>query len=188
MLNNCCLWLTGLSGAGKTTIAERLVEQLEALGQPQCNVEHLDGDIVRQTFCKDLGFSKSDRDENVKRISYVAAYLSASRITVCTFISPYKEARARARALCTNFIEVHVDTPLEVCEDRDVKGLYARARAGEIKGFTGIDDPYEAPLNPEIVLKTMRQCPIAALDGEAKLLNRDVDDCVDEILKYLYEH
>ena len=173
MQNKCCLWLTGLSGAGKTTIAERLVEQLEGLGQPQCNVEHLDGDIVRQTFCKDLGFSKEDRDENVKRISYVAAYLSASRITVCTFISPYRKARARARALCTNFIEVHVDCPLEVCEKRDVKGLYARARAGEIKGFTGIDDPYEAPEDPEIHLRTDKM---------------HLEACVEKILKYLNDH
>jgi adenylylsulfate kinase len=173
MLNNCCLWLTGLSGAGKTTIAERLVEKLEGMGHPQCNVEHLDGDIVRQTFCKDLGFTKADRDENIKRISYVAAYLSASRITVCTFISPYREARAKARHLCNNFIEVHVDCPLETCEDRDVKGLYARARAGEIKGFTGIDDPYEAPESPEISLQTDKMT---------------LDECVDKILKYLYEH
>ena len=173
MLNKCCLWLTGLSGAGKTTIAERLVEKIEALGQPQCNIEHLDGDIVRQTFCKDLGFSKADRDENVKRISYVAAYLSASRIVVCTFISPYREARAKARTLCTNFIEVHVDCPLETCEDRDVKGLYAKARAGEIKGFTGIDDPYEEPEDPELRVHTDKN---------------DLDACVDKILKYLYEH
>lgn len=173
MLNRCCLWLTGLSGAGKTTIAQRLVEKLEALGEPQCNVEHLDGDIVRQTFCKDLGFSKEDRDENIKRISYVAAYLSASRVVICTFISPYRKARAKARNLCKNFIEVHVDCPLETCEERDVKGLYAKARAGEIKGFTGIDDPYEAPENPELHLRTDK---------------RTLDECVDEIIKYLRRH
>lgn len=171
MLNKCCIWLTGLSGAGKTTIAKKLHEKLKDLDHK--SVEHLDGDIVRATFCKDLGFSKADRDENIKRISYVAAYLSASRVTICTFISPYQKARDNARKLCTNFVEVFVDCPLEVCEERDVKGLYKKARAGEIKGFTGIDDPYEPPDNPQIHLRT-------------DLMS--VDDCVEEILKYLNEH
>lgn len=167
----CCLWLTGLSSAGKTTIAEKLIEQLEALGQPQCNVEHLDGDVVRRTFCKDLGFSKADRDENIKRISYVAAYLSTSRIVICSFISPYREARKKARELCNNFIEVYVECPLDVCEKRDAKGLYKLARAGKIKGFTGIDDPYEPPLDPEISLRTDQM---------------NLDLCVDKILRHLY--
>ena len=161
----CCLWLTGLSGAGKTTVAVAL---REALGE---NVEHLDGDVVRRSFCKDLGFSKADRDENISRISYVAAYLSATgKTTICTFISPYREARAKARNLCQNFIEVHVDCSLDVCEKRDVKGLYKKARAGEIKGFTGIDDPYEAPMHPEIHLRTDQS---------------SLEECVDKIVEYL---
>ena len=172
MLTNCCLWLTGFSGAGKTTIAKRLYERLEELGYGGA-VEHLDGDVVRASFCKDLGFTKADRDENIKRISYVAAYLSMSKITVCTFISPYKKAREQARNLCNNYVEVFVDCPIDVCEDRDVKGLYAKARAGEIKGFTGIDDPYEPPENPDIHLRTDQL---------------SLDQCVDEIIKYLNEH
>lgn len=156
-----CVWLTGLSGAGKTTIAIALKEELEGLGY---NVEYLDGDIVRKTFTKDLGFSKPDRDENIKRVSYVASYLSSKQDTVviCAFISPYKLARQNAKNLIENFMEVHVKCPLAICEERDVKGLYRKARAGLIKDFTGIDDPYEEPEHPELELDTskldLKQC------------------------------
>lgn len=150
-----CVWLTGLSGAGKTTIAKELVKKLEDLGY---SVDYLDGDIVRQTFTKDLGFSKLDRDENIKRVSYVASYLSAKpdNVVICAFISPYKEAREKARNLIQDFMEVYVRCPLDVCERRDVKGLYKKARAGIIKGFTGIDDPYEEPENPDMDLDTSK--------------------------------
>lgn len=172
MLNKCCLWLTGFSGAGKTTIAKALCKRLEELGEGG-GFEHLDGDVVRASFCKDLGFSKADRNENIKRISYVAAYLSTSRIVICTFISPYKAAREKAKTLCNNYVEIFVDCPIEVCEERDVKGLYAKVRAGEIKGFTGIDDPYEVPEDPDVRLCTDQM---------------SVDECVDLIIQYLNEH
>jgi len=147
----CVIWLTGFSCAGKTTIAIELEKRLEKRLK---RVEYLDGDICRKSMCQDLGFTKADRDENIKRISLVSSYLSKKAITICAFISPYREARAKAKAICTNFIEVYVDCPIDICEERDVKGMYAKARAGEIKGFTGIDDPYEIPEEPDIHLFT----------------------------------
>ncbi|MGH2809106.1 MAG: adenylyl-sulfate kinase [Actinomycetota bacterium] len=148
----CVIWFTGLSGSGKTTIAHVVEEKLLDAGVP---VEILDGDVVRENLSKGLGFSKEDRDINIRRIAFVAHLLQRNGTFVITAaISPYREIRDEARAMIKDFIEVHADAPLEVCEERDVKGLYAKARAGEIKGFTGIDDPYEAPENPEIVLKT----------------------------------
>ncbi|MBI1279225.1 MAG: adenylyl-sulfate kinase [Anaerolineaceae bacterium] len=146
------LWLTGLSGAGKTTVAVALEKEFQQRG---LLIERLDGDTVREGLTRDLGFSKEDRDKNIERVSFVARLLSRNRVgVVASFISPYREARAKVRELTTNFIEVYVNAPLEVCAARDVKGLYAKAFAGQIQGFTGVNDPYEAPENPEIVLHT----------------------------------
>jgi len=172
MTNGCCLWLTGLSGAGKTTIAQALVKELESQVN-KYRVHHLDGDVVRKSFTSDLGFNKEDRDENIRRVSYVASYLSQENIAICTFISPYREARHKVRERCNNFIEVYVKCPIEVCEDRDVKGLYKKARSGEIKEFTGISDPYEEPLSPDVVVETSRS---------------SVQSCVYEIMAYLAKH
>ena len=145
------LWLTGLSGSGKSTVADALVERLRAGGLP---VELLDGDVVRSVFPA-TGFSKEERDRHVKRIGFLASRLERHGVfVVCSFISPYRESRAWVREQCGNFVEIHVATSLEECERRDVKGLYARARSGEIEHFTGIDDPYEAPEDPEIRIET----------------------------------
>ncbi|MBF89934.1 MAG: adenylyl-sulfate kinase [Candidatus Marinimicrobia bacterium] len=148
------VWLTGLSGSGKTTISIPLCEKLESLGY---RVQRLDGDVVRQKLTKDLGFSKDDRDKNIERVTFVAERLvKHGVISVCAFISPYKAERQYARNEIGRFIEVFVKCPLEICERRDVKGLYAKARAGEIKNFTGIDDPYEEPENAEIIVDTSK--------------------------------
>ena len=148
----CVIWFTGLSGSGKTTIAHVVEEKLLDAG---VGVEILDGDVVRENLSKGLGFSKEDRDTNIRRIAFVAHLLQRNGTFVLTAaISPYREIRNEARAMIKDFVEVYADAPLEVCEERDVKGLYAKARAGEIKGFTGIDDPYEAPENAEVVVKT----------------------------------
>ncbi|WP_347239958.1 adenylyl-sulfate kinase [Oscillatoria sp. FACHB-1406] len=149
------LWFTGLSGAGKTTISEAVSEKLRSQGY---KFEVLDGDIVRQNLTKGLGFSKEDRDENIRRIGFVAHLLTRNDvIVIVSAISPYREIRDEVRGRIGDFVEVFVNAPLEVCESRDVKGLYKRARAGEIKGFTGIDDPYEPPLNPEIECRTDKE-------------------------------
>ncbi|MEG4076077.1 adenylyl-sulfate kinase [Microcoleus sp. Pol14C2] len=149
------LWFTGLSGSGKTTITKALEPELKARG---CKVEILDGDVVRTNLSKGLGFSQEDRDTNIRRIGFVAHLLSRNGVGVMTAaISPYRAIRDEIRAMEPNFVEVYITAPLEVCEGRDVKGLYAKARAGEIKGFTGIDDPYEEPLNPEIICYTERE-------------------------------
>lgn len=160
------LWFTGLSGAGKTTIAQEVAKALRERGR---SVEILDGDIVRTNLSKGLGFSKEDRDTNVKRIGFVANLLSRNGVVAITAaISPYRAVRDDIREMTENFVEVFTDAPLEVCESRDVKGLYAKARAGEIKGFTGIDDPYEPPLNPEIVCYTHKE---DLAESVAKVLN-----------------
>ncbi|MBN2392763.1 MAG: bifunctional sulfate adenylyltransferase/adenylylsulfate kinase, partial [Anaerolineae bacterium] len=156
-----CIWFTGLSGAGKSTISEALVPMLLERGR-QATV--LDGDVVRTHLSKGLGFSKEDRDTNILRIGFVAGEIARHNGTVvCAAISPYRATRNEARKMVgeDHFVEVFVNTPLEVCEDRDVKGMYARARRGEIKGFTGIDDPYEEPLNPELTLDTVKTTPEA---------------------------
>ncbi|MDQ4142723.1 MAG: adenylyl-sulfate kinase [Actinomycetota bacterium] len=151
------IWFTGLSGSGKTTVAQILEDKLLEAGIP---VETLDGDVVRENLSKGLGFSKEDRDTNIRRIAFVAHLLQRNGVFVITAaISPYKAIRDETRSMIKDFVEVFADAPLEVCEERDVKGLYAKARAGEIKGFTGIDDPYEAPENPELVLDTANQSP-----------------------------
>jgi sulfate adenylyltransferase len=149
------VWFTGLSGSGKSTTAEILMTLLQEHGR---QITQLDGDVVRTHLSKGLGFSKEDRDTNILRIGFVAAEIVRHRgVAVCAAVSPYRATRNAVRNMVgkENFIEVFVDTPLEVCEARDVKGLYAKARRGEIKGFTGIDDPYEAPNNPEVLLDTV---------------------------------
>jgi len=149
------LWFTGLSGSGKTTISKALEPELKRRG---CKVEILDGDVVRTNLSKGLGFSQEDRDTNIRRIGFVAHLLSRNGVAAMTAaISPYRAIRDEIRAIEPNFVEVYVKAPLAVCEGRDVKGLYAKARAGEIKGFTGIDDPYEEPLNAEIICYTERE-------------------------------
>ncbi len=156
------LWMTGLSGAGKTTIALILVDELKRRG---LKVERLDGDVVRQSLTRDLGFSKEDRDKNIERVSFVAKLLSRNGVAcICSFISPYQTVRDQVRKETTNFIEVYVDAPLEVVMERDVKGLYEKAIAGEIPNFTGISDPFEAPVNPEIHVHTDRQTPQESAD------------------------
>lgn len=155
MTQGFTLWLTGLSGAGKTTIAVELEQELRARG---VLVERLDGDTVRQGLTRDLGFSKADRDKNIERVTFVAKLLSRNGVgVIASFISPYREARDTARRETTNFIEVYVAAPVETCAARDVKGLYAKAFAGELKDFTGVNDPYEEPLTPEITLHTERE-------------------------------
>jgi adenylylsulfate kinase len=146
------VWFTGLSGAGKTTISRAVEQRLKSYGQKS---EILDGDIVRLNLCKGLGFSKEDRDENIRRVGFLANLLTRNQVTVLvSVISPYRDVRQEVRERIVNFVEVYVNAPLEVCEQRDVKGLYKKARAGEIKNFTGIDDPYEPPLNPEVECRT----------------------------------
>ena len=147
------LWFTGLSGAGKTTISKIVAEELRARGS---RVEVLDGDVVRENLSKGLGFSKEDRDTNIRRIAFVADLLSRNGVPVITAaISPYREIRDEARELMGDrFIEVFVKASVEVCAERDVKGLYEKAFKGEIKEFTGVSDPYEPPLNPELTLDT----------------------------------
>ncbi len=146
------LWFTGLSGAGKTTISKAVAEKLR---QQDCKLEILDGDVVRENLTKGLGFSKADRDENIRRIGFVSHLLTRNGVIVLvSAISPYREIREEVKQKIGDFVEVYVNAPLAVCEDRDVKGLYKRARAGEIKNFTGISDPYEAPLNPTIECRT----------------------------------
>jgi len=150
-----CIWFTGLSGAGKSTIANALTPMLLEHGR---QVTLLDGDVVRTHLSKGLGFSKEDRDTNILRIGFVASEIARHNGTViCAAISPYRSTRNEVRKMVgeDRFVEVFVNTPLDVCEQRDIKGMYARARRGEVKGFTGIDDPYEEPVNPEIVLETV---------------------------------
>jgi adenylylsulfate kinase len=144
------IWLTGLSGSGKSTISDRLAVELERLG---CEVEKLDGDGVREVF--PTGFSHEERHQHVRRMGFMAGLLNAHGVfVVASFISPYRESRDYARSRARRFFEIHIATPLAECERRDVKGLYARARRGEIKSFTGISDPYEPPLCPELTLDT----------------------------------
>lgn len=159
-----CLWLTGLPSAGKTTIAKALKPKLEALGR---RVELLDGDEIRRGLSSDLGFGRADRERHAERVSFVAKLLARNdTIAIVALISPYRSSRARARAEIGRFVEAYVDTPLDACEARDVKGLYKKARAGEIREMTGVDDPYEPPERPEIVVHTLGRTP----DEEADLL------------------
>jgi adenylylsulfate kinase len=156
-LPGCCLWFTGLSGAGKSTIANIVVGSLRERGH---KVELLDGDEVREHLSAGLGFSKADRDTNIRRIGWVASVLARNGVvSVTAAISPYRSVRDEVRGWVDNFVEIHVATSLEDCETRDVKGLYAKARAGEIPEFTGVSDPYEPPLSPELVLQTAGHTP-----------------------------
>lgn len=166
----CVLWFTGLSGSGKSTVA-RAVEARITEREHICYV--LDGDNVRHGLNRDLGFSPADREENIRRIGEVATlFCDAGLITLVSFISPYRKDRdqARSRVPAGRFIEVHIDAPLAVCEERDPKGLYKRARAGEISDFTGIDAPYEAPENPEITVNTA---------------DDDINTCAMKVVGYL---
>lgn len=166
------LWFTGLSGAGKTTLADAVAAELEKYGLP---VEKLDGDIVRKTICRDLGFSAEDRQKNIERVTEVAKLLAKNRAAVLTsFISPYRHIRDTARKeIGEHFIEIFVKCPLETCIQRDVKGLYKKAIAGEIQNFTGISDPYEEPENPEIVIETHKE---------------SMEQCTQKIMHYLREN
>ena len=151
------VWFTGLSGAGKTTICRYV--QME-LATRDMVVEVLDGDVVRTHLCKDLGFSEADRKENIRRIAHVAKLLTHhGKIVLVAAISPYRTGREEARSIIGNFIEVYVNAPLAVCEQRDPKGLYHKARIGMIHGFTGIDDPYEVPLSPDVECLTGEESP-----------------------------
>ena len=153
------LWFTGLSGSGKSTIAERVAKDLTEWGVP---VEYLDGDQIRQLF-PSTGFTRPERDGHVRRVGYLASRLEAHGVfVVASLVSPYAESREFVRNLCRNFIEIYVSTPLEECERRDAKGLYARARRGEIPHFTGISDPYEPPVRPDLVIDTRHVSPEAA--------------------------
>lgn len=149
------LWFTGLSGSGKSIIADKVAEKLKERG---LRIERLDGDIVRKSLTKDLGFSENDRNENIKRVTFVAKLLSRNDVgVIASFISPYREIRNHVRKEVTNFIEVYTKCPLDVCIQRDPKGLYKKALNGEIENFTGVSHPYEEPENPEILLETDKE-------------------------------
>jgi len=149
------IWFTGLSGAGKSTLSEALTRHFQAQGR---NVEVLDGDEVRTHLSKGLGFSREDRDTNIKRIAYVCKLLTRNgALCISAAIAPYREARAWARQEIGNFVEIYVKCPLEVCRERDVKGLYKLVDEGKIQHFTGVDDPYEEPENPDLVVDTSKQ-------------------------------
>ena len=146
------VWFTGLSGAGKSTLADMLEEELRTRG---LKVEMLDGDVVRTNLSKGLGFSKEDRDTNILRIGFVAQLLTRNDVaTIVSAISPYREARNKCREMIGDFVEVFVSAPLDVCIERDVKGLYKQAISGELPSFTGVSDPYEPPDNPDLVVET----------------------------------
>jgi len=165
------LWFTGLSGSGKTTIAIPIAQFLRDRG---LKVERLDGDIVRQHLTRDLGFSKEDRDQNIERVTFVAKLLTRNSVAVlCSFISPYRARRAKSRQEIGEFIEVYVKCSVEECARRDVKGLYAKAFAGEIADFTGVSDPYEEPENPEIVCDTAQET---------------LEESTAKVIAYLEEH
>ncbi len=163
-------WFTGLPCSGKTTIADGVAEVLRGRG---LKVERLDGDIVRKGLTSDLGFSKEDRDENIKRVTYVAKLLTRNDVAVlATFVSPYRERRAKTREEIGDFVEIYTRCPVEICIERDDKGMYKKAIAGEIKNFTGIDDPYEEPEGPELILDTDKM---------------GVEECVQKVLDKLEE-
>ncbi len=167
MRRGCTIWFTGLSGAGKTTISRLVEAELRERGFP---VEVLDGDVVRQNLSQGLGFTKADRDTNIRRIAFVSKLLTRNNVvTLVAAISPYREVREEARKEIGAFVEVYVKCPLEICMARDAKGLYKKALEGTIPYFTGISDPYEEPLEPEIVLYTDRETPE---ESAARLLHR----------------
>lgn len=164
------LWFTGLSGSGKSTIAVRVQEELARRG---VEVEYIDGDALREVF-PGTGFTRAEREEHLRRTGYLASRLAAHRVTVvASLVSPYRESRDFIRKLCPGFVEIYVATPLEECERRDVKGLYVRARRGEIRNFTGIDDPYEPPEHPELTFDTREL---------------SVEECVAKVLALVENH
>jgi adenylylsulfate kinase len=151
------VWFTGLPCCGKTTIADQVAIVLK---KKDYTVERLDGDVVRQGLTSDLGFSKKDRDENIRRVTFVAKMLTRNNVIVlATFVSPFREQRRNARKEIERFVEVYVRCPVEICMKRDVKGMYQRALEGKIKHFTGVDDPYEEPEHPELILNTDTESP-----------------------------
>jgi adenylylsulfate kinase len=169
--NSVVLWFTGFSGAGKSTIAHALEEKLHQL---HCHTFVLDGDNVRHSLCADLGFNPEHRTENIRRISEVAKlFLEAGVIVLTAFISPFRTDRFKARDLIgQDFVEIYCDCPIEICEQRDVKGLYQKARRGEVKEFTGISSPYEPPENPELILTTD---------------TLSIENCVEKVFYYLQQ-
>jgi adenylylsulfate kinase len=167
------VWFTGLSSAGKTTLSKAVCERLSGMG---CKVEMLDGDAMRLRLCKGLGFSKEDRDENIRRIAFVAHLLTRNGvIALVSAISPYRAVREEARAEIGRFVEVFVNAPLDVCEQRDVKGLYRKARAGQLRGFTGIDDPYEPPLAPELECRTDKESLAESVEKVLRCVERHLE-------------
>lgn len=155
------VWFTGLPSAGKTTLAQLLADELTKRGH---EVEVLDGDALRRQLSRGLGFTKQDRDENIRRVGFVCRLLTRhGTVAIAAAISPYRAVRDEVRAGIGNFVEVYVQTSLQTCIQRDVKGLYKKALAGEIKGFTGVDDPYEPPANPELTIETEREEPKESL-------------------------
>lgn len=162
------IWLTGLPCSGKTTISKKLEKYFLKKHLP---VQILDGDSVRKNICKDLGFSKADRDKNIERVAYIAQMLANNKINVIiSFVSPYKRMRAFARKICPNFVEVYVKCSIEECIRRDAKGMYKKALAGKIKDFTGIQDPYEEPKTSEVILETDKN---------------SAQKCVSELISYI---
>jgi adenylyl-sulfate kinase len=162
------VWFTGLPCSGKSSIADAVASKLEELG---LRVERLDGDVVRKSLCRDLGFSEEDRYENIERVTFVATLLTRNQVAViASFISPYSDMRATARKKIGQFVEVYVKCPLDVCKKRDEKGLFKKAITGEIKNFTGISHPYEPPETPELVLETDRE---------------SIEQCADRVLQKL---
>jgi adenylylsulfate kinase len=170
MSKGVTVWFTGLPCCGKTTIANKVAEILR---DKNYKVEQLDGDIVRKSLTSDLGFSKEDRNENIKRVTFVAKLLTRNDVIVlATFVSPYIERRQKTREEIGNFIEVYVKASVEACMERDVKGMYKKALAGEIKNFTGIDDPYEVPTNPELIVDTEKETIEESVQKVLKIMRK----------------
>ena len=175
----CTIWLTGMSGSGKTTTARLLSERLRDSG---FRVEVIDGDFIRENLCRDLGFTRQDREENIRRIGFICELLSRNGIVaIAAAISPYRAGREEIRTRIGNFIEVHMQCPLEILIQRDVKGLYKRALAGEIRNFTGISDPYEPPLAPEVTIDSSFESPEQGVTRILEALGKHSEtfrDCV----------
>lgn len=164
------IWFTGLPSSGKSTIARLLERQLR---KAQIKTELLDGDVIRTNLSKGLGFSKEDRDINIKRVGFVCQLLTRNEIAaIVSVVSPYHETRDEVRRMIGNFVEVFVKTSVTECEKRDVKGLYKKAKAGEINGFTGVDDPYEEPKNPEVICETEKETPEQSLEKVTSALKK----------------
>ena len=162
------IWLTGLPCSGKTTLAKEIEKYFK---ENNLSIQILDGDVVRKTISSDLGFSKEDRDKNIERMSYIAQMLSDNGVNVVlAFVSPYQKMRDFCRSLCENYIEVYIECDINKCKERDVKGMYKKAISGEIKDFTGVQDPFEIPKNPEVIVNTE---------------NENIDDSLRKIVNYI---